>query len=229
MSAGQRVAPSSREIPRAASVTAAVSCLAGPRGMIRSVSPTIPIAPTAWPEWSKIGEAMLDSPRIASSFSRAKPRSRISCESSPERRGRERSARQPWERLGEQVGDDASGAYASIALPSALACKRQLGADLEDLERRVRPEDVVDDDDARAVHHADANGRVRPGCEPVGVDSERDPQLVQVEVGVAELEQARAELVLVRVAVLLDEAVGLERLEQAVDGGRVSRGDRRSR
>jgi hypothetical protein len=47
---GQRVAPSSRDTPRAASATAGASCLAGPRGMIRSVSPTTPMAPTAWPE-----------------------------------------------------------------------------------------------------------------------------------------------------------------------------------
>jgi len=73
LSAGHWLAPSSREIPRAASVTAAASCLAGPRGMIRSVSPTTPIAPTGRPEWSKIGDAMLDSPMIASSRSRAYP------------------------------------------------------------------------------------------------------------------------------------------------------------
>jgi hypothetical protein len=48
--------------------------------------------------------------------------------------------------------------------------------------------------------------------------SERRAQLVVVEVGVAEVQQAGAELVLVGVAVLLDEAVRLQRLEEPVDG-----------
>ena len=40
----QLVAPSSREIPRAASSTAAVKRLAMPRGKISSVAPTISVA-----------------------------------------------------------------------------------------------------------------------------------------------------------------------------------------
>ena len=96
---------------------------------------------------------------------------------------------------------------------------RQLRADLEDLERRVRPEDVVHDDHGRAVHHADADRGVRALGEPLGVHDRAAAQLVQVEVRVAELEQAGAELVLVRVAVLLDEAVRQQRLQQAVNRG----------
>ena len=113
-----------------------------------------------------------------------------------------------------------AGAKARIALPSALACDRQLRADLEDLQRGVRPEDVVDDDDAGAVQDADADGGVGARGQPLGVDDRAAAQLVEVEVGVAELEQAGAELVLVGVAVLLDEAVRLQRLQQAVDRGR---------
>ena len=48
--------------------------------------------------------------------------------------------------------------------------------------------------------------------------SARGTQLVQIEVAVAEIEQLRAELVLVAVDVLLDEAVRLQRPQQAVDG-----------
>jgi hypothetical protein len=96
---------------------------------------------------------------------------------------------------------------------------RQLGAHLEDLERRVRAEDVVDDHHRGAVHHPDSHGGVRALRESLGVHYRAAAELVQVEVGVAELEQARSELVLVRVAVLLDEPVGEKRLEQAVDGG----------
>ena len=58
------------------------------------------------------------------------------------------------------------------------------------------------------------------GGERVGVDERARPQLVDVEVGVAELQQRGAELVLAGVAVLLDEAVRLQRLQQPVDGGR---------
>ena len=65
----------------------------------------------------------------------------------------------------------------------------------------------------------DAHGGVRALGQPLRVDDRAPAQLVEVEVRVAELKQARAELVLVGVAVLLDEAVGQERLEQAVDGG----------
>ncbi len=46
-------------MPRAASITAAAIPLAGPRGMIRSVSPATPIAPAIAPELSKIGAATL--------------------------------------------------------------------------------------------------------------------------------------------------------------------------
>ena len=95
----------------------------------------------------------------------------------------------------------------------------QLGAHLEDLKRGVGPEDVVDDDHGGAVHHADAHGGVRALGETLRVHDRAAAQLVQVEVGVAELEQPGAELVLVGVAVLLDEAVREQRLEQAVDRG----------
>ena len=47
---GHWCAPSSREMARAASVTAVVRALAGVRGIMRSVSPKTPIAPTARPE-----------------------------------------------------------------------------------------------------------------------------------------------------------------------------------
>ena len=69
------------------------------------------------------------------------------------------------------------------------------------------------------MHHADADRGVGALGQPFGVDDRAPAQLVQVEVGVAELQQAGAELVLVGVAVLLDEAVRKQRLEQAVDGG----------
>ena len=94
----------------------------------------------------------------------------------------------------------------------------ELRADLEHLERRVGPEHVVHDRDRRAVQHADADGRAGALREPLGVHDRARAQLVEVEVGVAEVQQPGAELVLVRVAVLLDEAVRRQRLQQPVDG-----------
>ena len=93
---------------------------------------------------------------------------------------------------------------------------RQLGPDLEHLKGGVGAEHVVDDDDARPCMTPDADrGRGALG-EPLGVDDRAAAQLVQVQVGVAEVQQARAQLVLLRLAVLLDEAVRLQRLEQPV-------------
>src|SRR5881392_666661 len=50
------------------------------------------------------------------------------------------------------------------------------------------------------------------------MDERAGAQFVQIEIRVAELEQAGPELVLAGVPVLLDEPVRLKRLQQAVDG-----------
>ena len=97
--------------------------------------------------------------------------------------------------------------------------RRQLSSHLRDLQSGVRPEDVMHHDHRRSVHHPHAHGRIRPLGETLGVHDRAAAQLVQVEVRIAELKQAGAELVLVRIAVLLDEAVRLERLQKPVDGG----------
>ena len=59
---GHWVAPSSREIPRAAPNAAAVSPLAMPCGKITSLASTMPMAPMTFSTWSTIGAARLDSP-----------------------------------------------------------------------------------------------------------------------------------------------------------------------
>ena len=92
----------------------------------------------------------------------------------------------------------------------------QLEADLEDPEGGVRPEYVVHDHDAGAVHHADAHGGTCPRREVVGIGDRARAQLVQVEVRVPQLQQAGTELIFVRVPVLLNKAMRLERLEQTV-------------
>ena len=76
---------------------------------------------------------------------------------------------------------------------------------------------MVDDECAGTVEDHDPHRLLRPqGRAPI-TECTRT-QLVQIEVAVAEIEQLRAELVLVAVDVLLDEAVRLQRPQQAVDG-----------
>jgi len=96
---------------------------------------------------------------------------------------------------------------------------RQKRADLEQLQARVRSKHVVDDQDAARVRDADADRLAHARREQLGPGERTRAQLVQVEIAVAELEQLRAELILVGVEVLLHEAVFLERPEQAVDRG----------
>ena len=93
---------------------------------------------------------------------------------------------------------------------------RQQRADLEQLQARVGPEDVVHDEDAARVRHADADRLADAGREQLRPGERARAELVQVEIAVPELEELRAELVLVGVEVLFDEAVLLERPEQAV-------------
>jgi hypothetical protein len=88
-----------------------------------------------------------------------------------------------------------------------------LRADLQHLEDGIRPEHVVHDHHRRAVQDTDADRLAGGLRQPLGVHDRPSAQLVVVEIGVAEMEKARAELVLVGVAVLLDEAVRLQRLE----------------
>jgi hypothetical protein len=95
--------------------------------------------------------------------------------------------------------------------------QRQDRAHLEHLQARVRPEDVVDDERPIAVRHGDAHRLADPRREELRPCERARAQLVQVEIAVPELEELWAELVLVRVEVLLDEPVLLERPQEAVD------------
>jgi hypothetical protein len=95
---------------------------------------------------------------------------------------------------------------------------RQQRSDLEQLEARVRSEHMVDDEDAARVRHADADRLADPRREQLRPRERARAQLVEIEIAVAELQQLGAELVLVGVEVLFDEAVLLQRPEQAVHG-----------
>ena len=94
--------------------------------------------------------------------------------------------------------------------------QRQHGADFEDLERRIGAKDVVDDEHAVLVRDADPDGFLGSLREPLRPDERASAKLTQVEVLARQLQQLGAELVLVAVGVLLDEAVVLERPQEAV-------------
>jgi hypothetical protein len=96
---------------------------------------------------------------------------------------------------------------------------REQGTDFEQLQARVRPEDVMDDEDAARVGDTHAHRLADPRREELRPRERPRTQLVQVEVAIAELEQLWAELILVGIEVLLDETVLLQRPEQAVNGG----------
>src|SRR5919198_534920 len=102
----------------------------------------------------------------------------------------------------EQVVEQLGRRECEHGLSERTRVHRQLGADLEDLKGRVGPEDVVARNHRRAVHDADADRGVRPLGKSLGVDDRAPAELVEVEVGVAELQEPGAELVLVGIAVL---------------------------
>ena len=179
----------------------------------------MPIAPAASPRRSKIGAAIDDSPITASSRSAAQPvlahrlerlaeRGRRSTSVACVSRGRPRA----------RSSSVSSGPERQQRLAERRRVQRQLRADLEDLQAVVGPEDVVDDQHAVAVQRADAHRLAGAHRERVGPRQRAAAQLVDVEVDVAELEQRGAELVLARLRVLLDEALVLQRLQEAVDG-----------
>jgi len=124
--------------------------------------------------------------------------------------------------LREPAGDDLIDLFVVEVREHCFAergrVQRQERTHLEHLQARVRPEDVMDDEHALAVGDADADRLADPRGEQLRPRERARPQLVEVEVAVPELEQLRAELVLVGVEVLLDEAVLLEGAEQTVDG-----------
>jgi hypothetical protein len=77
---------------------------------------------------------------------------------------------------------------------------------------------VVNHEQALAVGDADADRLADPRREQLRPGERARTKLVEIEVAVPELEQLRAELVLVGVEVLLDEAVLLQGSEQPVNG-----------
>ena len=128
--------------PRAASTTAGARPRAGPRGSTRWVSPATPIAPTAWPPWSKIGAATLD---LAEHRLVALARETLLAhvvELGAQARRSERAVRQPRQRLGGELRDHVkrSGSAAAPPLPGLRQRIRVAGIALpRPLNRVTRP------------------------------------------------------------------------------------------
>ena len=183
------------------------------------MSPTTPIAPTAWPAVveDRRRDARLAEHRLVALARDAALADRL--ELGAQRRGGERAAGQLRQRLGEsgrrprrRARTRASPCPARSRAPAAARRPRAPGT-----SRRAGRRGARRRRSGRACTPtrtaACARAASRSAC-----TIERAAQLVEVEVGVAELQQPGAELVLVRVAVLLDEAVRLQRLQQPVDG-----------
>jgi hypothetical protein len=155
-------------------------------------------ADRARPRWSKIGAATPASPRIASSR-RARRRARGS--SGTARAARARSA-SGWSasaaaprsgRRRPRTGDRPESPSRPRSRESAAA------PDLENLQRLVGAEDVVNHDHARAIASHRRARRHRDGRRAARRAPASERELVEVEVGGAELQQACAGLVLARV------------------------------
>ncbi len=89
-------------------------------------------------------------------------------------------------------------------------------ADLEHLAAVVGAEDVVDDEDALLVEDAEINALAGGPGQVVGPHEGAGAQLVDVQVAVAQPQQLGAQLIAARGGVLLDEALLLQRAQDAV-------------
>ena len=96
--------------------------------------------------------------------------------------------------------------------------QRQVGADLEDLERVVRPEHMVDDQHTLAVNGADPHRLAASHRQVVRPGQGAAAKLVHIQVDVAQAKQRAAQLVLAAVGILLDEALLLKRPQKPVHG-----------
>ena len=183
------------------------------------MSPTTPMAPTACPalSWIGRGEARLAQHRLVALA--REPALEDDLELAAQSRGGQRAVREPHRRL---LGEGRRARWRARRRASPCRAPRRgraAGRPPRAPGRRRRAGRRGARRPRRAVQHADAHRGLRlRSARRSAWTSERAAQLVEVEVGVAEMQQPRPELVLVGVAVLLDEAVRLERLQQAVDG-----------
>jgi len=96
---------------------------------------------------------------------------------------------------------------------------RNRRADLQDLHSVVRPEHVVQHDDAGTGQGGDPDRLARPVGQILRPPQRPGPQLRSVQVGVAELQHAGPQAVLAGVGVLRDELVRFQGAQQPVHRG----------
>jgi len=94
--------------------------------------------------------------------------------------------------------------------------RRLQHADLERLAAVIGAEDVVHDQHLAVVQRADPDALAAAGRQRVRPVERSGAQLVAVEIGAAHVQQRRAELVLARLLVLLDESDRRERAQDSV-------------
>ena len=182
------------------------------------MSPTTPMAPTACPalSWIGGGEARLAQHRLVALA--REPALEDDLELAAQSRGGQRAGVNRDQRLLGEVVEHARRRVASIALPSAEAWAGSWAPTSSTWKTASGRKTWCTTTTAAPCSTPTRTAACDFAREALRVHERARPQLVVVEVGVAEMQQPRPELVLVGVAVLLDEAVRLERLQQAVDG-----------
>ena len=94
---------------------------------------------------------------------------------------------------------------------------RKLRSDLKHLKDGVWTKHVMDYDYHRAMHDPDPDRRRGALGEPLGMDDRTASEFVEVQVRVSEMKEPGSQLILLGLVILLDEAVRLQRLQQAVN------------
>ena len=166
----------------------------------RSTAPVMPTAPTGMRRRSWIGAATEATPSQVSSTSAAQPRARVRSSTRLERRRGRCTVR--------AVNGLAARASSGLAVRHRVVRRQHLAqgggvqrlhrADLQHLAAVVGPEDVVHDQHALLVQHAQVDALAAGAGQVVRPHQGAGPQLVHVQVAVAQAQQLGAQLVAAR-------------------------------
>src|SRR5947208_10462395 len=130
----------------------------------------------------------------------------------------DRPSGEPLERPRHERPSPVGGQVRGLDLPERRRVPGNRRADLEDLHRIVRTEDMVDHQHPPSVEHADPDRFSDPLRQRVRPDQGAPSQLMMVQERVAELEHLGAQPILPRLRILLHQILPLERAQQTVDG-----------
>ena len=194
--AQNRPAPRSRDTARAQSRTAAISSgRSSPSWHTRSTAPVMPTAPTGIRRRLWMGAATEATPVQVSSTSSAYPRARV--RSRTPSNSLQLADRPGGERLALGLQDLAvrHRVVGRQHLAQGRGVQRLHGPDLQHLPAVVGPEDVVHDQHALLVQHAQIDALAAGAGQVVGPHQGARPQLVHVEIGGAQAQQLGAQLI----------------------------------